>query len=403
MNERIRREILARLEQAQANFPSLPESLKPLLDYYEQQSIPALARELVKDLEGTFIFWKKQEYTVQAAGFEWYYDGTDLPDALGYGFESVKVAPDLSLIPIGSNTHQARADFDGGVQFGQNIFGDSGGFDLPAACFPFFHCQITRLEQEADEEWEALQNLYTLRLFYCMHLALGHLSQAESFRKFTLTKPFYFFANNHDWSPFLLFCYDGEPASGPEYELTGAGVTRVESLNDWVHELAATTAAQETRGDLIGSMLKKTPAEIEAVLLQLPELKAANGESVTLTAGEMKSFVSQKISDPEYYEKISFEALQHLFELTSAKKKLDLFDIHSSMIYLFLNAPERALEYFNEVMEKNPKKIKEVILDCAKNSLRWAGDRPEHRWPNPNLALSKSAGARKAMQQLLES
>jgi hypothetical protein len=401
LNERIKSEILTRLEKARAGLPDLPDSLKPLLGYYEGQSVVALARELARDLEDTFEIWGQGE-AMQAAGFEWYYDGTDLPDALGYAFKEIKTPPDLSGIPIGSDTHKARADFDGGVQFENMMFGDSGWINLPAACFPFYECQVAELEPEADDEWDALENLFTLRLFYCLHLALGYLSRSGAFSKLKLTTPFYLFANNHDWSPFLVFRYDNQPVSGDEYDLAGAGVTRVESLSDWVNGIAALSQTKETRETLLSSMSRKSPAEMEAILLRLPELKRANADPIVLVADELKAFASQTISDPAYCEQISFEALQHLFELTLAKRKANLYDIHAALIYLFVNRAERAFEYVTEVMDRYPKK-RETILDCAKNSLRWAGEDPEHRWPNPNLALSKSAGARQAMERLLAS
>ncbi len=300
--------------------------------------------------------------------------------------------------------YEARDDFDGGAEFGGMLFGDSGGFDVGAACFPVYEAQVSGLEDEEDDAWDALINLYTLRMFHRLHIALGHAVRSPEFRALNMKTPFYFFANNHDWSPFLVFVHDGESSEEAEFDLHSVTPVsnEVESMADWLEELRASIRRGESLEALLRSVAAKSPGELEQALLQLPELDDGQGGRITLSLEELKNFGGQSLSRTEYYEAISFDAFARLFDAILASQDAGLYDLHASMVYLFLRDSNRAEEYLRAAIEADPGR-EQVLKDAARNTVRWAGDRPEHRWPNPNLALSESPAALAAMKAFGES
>lgn len=215
MNKRIYQEIMARLGNAQNMLPNLPSMVHPVWEAFEAQQPEHLANELVPQLRNAFKIWADPKYTgapegarLQAAGFEWYYDGSAWPDVLGYGYTLAVASPELVDPSIRNISHLASDDFGGGVELDDCVFCDSGGFDIGIVCAPLYE-QVIDIGigsiEELTEAVDALINLYMLRVYQCLHLAMYDSIRSEEFSNLQRKTPFLFLANNHDWSPFLLF------------------------------------------------------------------------------------------------------------------------------------------------------------------------------------------------------
>jgi len=397
VNERIRDEITARLERAEAALDALPEGLVPLADYYRAQSLPNLVALLEAQLIDAFPHWQSDE-PLRAAGVEWYYDGRSVPEGLGYGY--ARVEGELRLgEPVGSDSARARDDFDGGLELADLQFGDSFGIDVAAACFPLYECALAGLEPDEDEAWDAIIDAFTLRMFHALHLAAATAFASETFRALTVEMPFYLWANNHDWSPFLLFVLEDVPPGDVGARGGESTDLRVPALAAWLDGVSAIAAAQERKEKLLSSLSGKTPAEWDEVLLGLPRLADADG-TLTLDVGDLPSLGWQSLSSPDVYRQVSFDAFEHLFRLVATSEEPGLYDLHYPFTYLFLRDSDRALAIMTELSVADPV-LASTIKECAECSLRWAGDSPETRWPNPMLALSESPAARASMQKLL--
>ncbi|MCP4132085.1 MAG: hypothetical protein GY754_14010 [bacterium] len=399
MNQLIKKEILARINNIEKSLSEMPDVLKPLLEYYKAQSVNALARKLVDVLEDAIQPWPKDK-EIQAAGFEWYYDGGFYPEAPGYAYTGVITPPDFSSFEFGKSG-KASDGFNGGIEFGPMLFGDSGGFEVAPVCYPLYEFLESKLGEDHWGELDLLIELFTLRMFYCMHLALGHVAGSESFKSLNIAKPFYLFANNHDWNPFLIYA-QVEDASGDEpVDLGENSSIEVEDLNGWFAYIQQKISENNQRKEMLNNLNISAPKGLETVLLRLPYL-SNRGQSTLLSIDELKTFCWGPLSKPEFYKKISTEAFVHFFTVVlSASKELSVYDISYAMVFLFLNNPKEAYNTIREIIEKEPEK-KSAIQDCAKDTLRWAAEHNETRWDNPNFSLYKSGKAKKYMKKLLK-
>ncbi|VAW60524.1 hypothetical protein MNBD_GAMMA08-1248 [hydrothermal vent metagenome] len=396
-NERILAEIETRIKTAREELPELSQEVAPILDYYDGQSVEGLAQEMMNEISDSLSRWGEKE--IQAGGFEWYYDGCDQPQALGYTFESVTTAPDiLNLSPIGSNTSEARADFDGHIQFGNILDSDNGGFDVGKACFPVYDCvEALLVDDDDDEIIDKLISLFTLRMFHCLHLVYRHLAANGVMSSMKLKCPTYFFANNHDWSPFLLFVYNPDEKYT---ELTKTGPTRVTHLQNWFEGMKDVIDNREARYTFLRTILQLPPRDLERNLLSLPFLTDTDGHSMEFSREELDRFGSQQLSDPKMYMHISFDAFSHYFRYVFNHSNPDIYELKAPLTFLFVRDPEKAYEFIVTILAEQPIK-KEAVLDCASNSVRWASDKNiEKRCPNPTLALSNSSKALNSMKRL---
>jgi len=397
VNGRIRAEIEERLKCAEAALGSLPAALEPIARYYRAQALPNLVALLEAQLIDAFPHWQS-ERSLRAAGIEWYYDGRSAPSSLGYGYSGVVGDPRFGEL-VGSRSARARDDFDGGLELVDMEFGDSAGIDVAGACFPLYECAAAGLEPDADDAWDRLVDVYTLRMFLALHLAAGQALASKAFRSLNVERPFYLWANNHDWSPFLIFALEGDHPEDGQGRRSESTELRVPALADWLDGITEAVEARERKKKLLASLGSKTPAEWDAILRGLPHL-ADPAEGVTLSIDEMKSLGWQRLSDPSCYRQVSFDAFAHLFRLIAASDEPGLYELHYPFVYLFLRDPDAALVLMRELSAVNPE-LGATIEECAACSLRWASESPETRWPNPTLALSESPEARRAIQKLV--
>ena len=208
-NERILAEILARKQKSLEMLEDidLPDELKPVLEQFHNQDEDELVSLMAKELLPNFSFDEYEE--VQYMGFEWYYDGRSFPEALGYFGKSCEPAPDASQLPVGSDTHEARKDFEVGSERSGVLCGDCGYIDVNLVFGPLYDvlCEEgdNHVELEDDEAADLLENLYTLRLYEIVHLAMQKLEESDGMMKNNMKSPFYAFLNNHDWDPFLVY------------------------------------------------------------------------------------------------------------------------------------------------------------------------------------------------------
>ena len=208
-NERILAEIRARKQKTLEMLEGieLPDELKPVLEQFHSQDEDELVSLMAKELLPNFSFEEYEE--VQYMGFEWYYDGRSFPEALGYFGKSCEPAPDASHLPVGSDTHEAREDFEVGSELSGVLCGDCGYIDVNMVYGPLYNvlCEEgdNHVELEGDEAPDLLENLYTLRLYEIVHLAMHKLEASENMVKKNMKSPFYVFLNNHDWNPFLVY------------------------------------------------------------------------------------------------------------------------------------------------------------------------------------------------------
>ena len=210
-NERILAEVQARKQKSlqMLNDMELPEVLKPVFEQLQSQDEEELVSLMAKELLPNFSF---DEYgAVQYQGFEWYYDGRSFPEALGYLGESCEPAPDVSNLPVGSDSYEARKDFEIGSELSGVLCGDCGYIDVNLVYGPLYDvlCEegenYVEIEDEYMEVSELLENIYTLRLYEIVHLAMRRLVESQSIAMNNMKSPFYVFLNNHDWSPFLIY------------------------------------------------------------------------------------------------------------------------------------------------------------------------------------------------------
>ncbi|WP_431686767.1 hypothetical protein [Hahella sp. NBU794] len=228
-NEQIRRQLAAELNEARRNLAAPSEFLAPLVQYFDAQKNADIAAKLALDLLEAFDYWRNPEQwseplaPIKAACIEWYYDGSDPPEALGYVYASVKNAMDED------------------PDFGVRLIDGSCGFELPEACFPLYEFYEARRDDEnfPEEEYEAIYQLYERRVFYCLHIALANVTGSESFKALPVDRPFYFYANEHCDSPHLLFILDAETALSEAYELGRSEAIYIDELSDWVSSLTS--------------------------------------------------------------------------------------------------------------------------------------------------------------------
>ena len=395
-NERILAEIEARLNAARTRLEKAPDAMKPLLEYFQEQSAAGLAHVIMKDVAQTLEMWAGRE--IQAGGFEWYYDGSYKPEALGYIYEEVLRAPNLAKVKtIGSGTHLARKDFDGGVKFGKLISPDTGGFPVGEACFPVYECAEAELGGEEEEDtMSEFINLFTLRMFQSLHLVFRHLASRGDMKKMKLKTPAYFFANNHDWGPFLIFVYNPEETYKP---LTEKGSVKVPRLKKWLDELARAREKKEDRERFLGAVQLSSPEKLEKHLFSMPEFTDADGRTETYDYKDLRIFGWTPLCDERVREKISLEALVAYFKYAISNPEANIYCLQCPITFLLLKDPKRGYEYIANYAREHEEK-KETIAVCAKNCARWAKENPEERWMNPNLALKKNRTALRKMKKL---
>lgn len=208
-NKRILTEVLTRKEKARKTVSELKlhDALIPAVDALEKMNLEELSDLMAEELLSNFEY----EEIVNCQGFEWYYDGRDFPEALGYYGNEAK-ENNAEIIPIGSNSHKARADFDV-VNLGCFLCGDCGYIDVNIVLKPFLDitCEagdsyVEELHQgEYDEQVDEVGNLYLLQLFEVVHYAMDKLVEAKRITDENMRLPFYVSLNNHDWSPFLIY------------------------------------------------------------------------------------------------------------------------------------------------------------------------------------------------------
>lgn len=387
MNAQIREELCCRYTKAREEFGAVPKKLVPLLEYFDKQPLENVVNKLVS-LLSKGMHW---DDPVQAAGFEWYYDGTSMPSALGYGYASI-ATPDLSTFVTGK-TSQARDDFHGNVSFGAQQFCDSGEFDVAAVCYPLYeYLEVNALR---DDDVDRLINLFTARLLYAMHLAMSVLARSETLESLPTKSPFFFFANNHDWSPILIYDFSDRGEAAEEFG--DSEDLHVHGLQKFIDGLEKKKVKKLLKEDYV-RRIRNGPVELlEKALLDLPFLKS-DGHSLKIAGTDLVNFQYQKISDEEVYPALSFEALLNFFEATAKPKQKN---IDYSLTYLFLNNPKRAVETLSE-RTKSDESMKEAIEWSIKNLLRWVeGPNIETRWHNPTWALKKSEAAIAAMKELI--
>ncbi len=387
MNNIIKEELHSRMRKARELITKVPKSWQNLLDYYDKQPLENVIFKVYETVkEG--IGW--EEGPVQASGFEWYYDGSYKPEALGYGYRSLEKVPDLSAFKTGQ-TDQAGDDFDGGVKFGANLFVDSGGFSMADVCYPLY--EFLEVEQWSKHE-DVFINLFTCRFLYALHIAMAHIVQSDVFKKLNITRPFYFFANNHDWSPLLVYSLDDDA----ELEPLGSNSSLIiEELSKFIQSIDKKLVSLKLKGEYLLSLSEGPVENLEKALFDLPYLKDG-GNSLKITGDELGSFCWEALSQAEYYEKLSFESLWHYFVQTC---KDEIEHIDYPLIYLFLNNPEKAVARLNEYFRKNPD-LKEDIVNSAKDCARWGREEPdETRWENPVWSLHKAKDSLMAMESLI--
>lgn len=209
-NQRILAEILARKEKAQQIVAELKihEGLKPAVDALNKINMEELIELMAGELRTNFEY----DEVVNCQGFEWYYDGRYFPDALGYyGNEATEANSKIPSV-AGSNTHEARADFEV-VDFGNFLCGDCGYIDVNLVLKPFLDITCEAGEHflrelksgDYDEQLDEVENLYVLTLFEVVHHAMDKLAKAKQVDDNNIKFPFYISLNNHDWSPFLVY------------------------------------------------------------------------------------------------------------------------------------------------------------------------------------------------------
>ncbi len=177
---------------------------------------------LAQDLEKAFEYWNdpkmtgaKNEVSLAFAGFEWYYDGSDFPDPLGYGYASVDVQPDFEgTFDDESEDDDMRSGFTAGMKFSGLVFGDVAGFDMGSvpACEKYFELAVNEDDDEDLEEFlddnsdliDSLENLVMFELLYCLHFAAVKASGTAAFERLQKKSPFYLAANFHESSNFLF-------------------------------------------------------------------------------------------------------------------------------------------------------------------------------------------------------
>jgi len=391
MNNIIKKELLSRMTLARKAFTKVPKKLAPLLEYYDKQPLDNVVNYMISTLQESFR-WNNDTVVIQAAGFEWYYDGDEAPYALGYGYSSFNKLPNLKGFKS-DKTDRVRDDFDGGLQFGKNEFVDCGGFNVAEACFPLF----TYIDCEGGEHAliDDFINLFTARMFYAMHLAMSAVVQSDAFNKLKIEKPFYFFANNHDWSPCLLFELNDE-TSEPENFGNDASLV-VPELDKFLKKLEKTKIKKLLQEDYVNSLQDGPIENYEKALLELPMLKS-EGHSLKLTLKEISEFGGRIIRDKAYQE-ISFEALAFYCNLLITDPKSGIFNYKDAIIALYLNNSTKA-EVFIEELTADNETLKDQLIDDFKNILRWVtDDAPETRYPNSNLHLYESEEAQLTMDK----
>jgi len=391
MNKIIENELRSRLRIAKENEPFIPEDLKPLLEYYEKQPLDAVVNFLVSNLTEAFSHWSNEE-KVQAFGFEWYYDGREFPQVLGYGYANLKKKPVLENKV--STSGSVRNDFNGAVKFGTNVFVDNTGFDVARACYPLYECEQANLCDEDDDVWDYFHNIFTLRMFLGMHLALKHIVSTDVINKFS-TSPFYIFANNHDWSPFILYA-ESTPLIEAEEFLVKDCSLEIQELKEWLEGIKQITVDRENREKALSSIRDFDPKKMQSFLIGLPEYQMDSG-LIQLSEEEWIVNCRSKLSERSFLGEVSFESVYHLFNLlVTSSTEPNLYRLSDALVFIFIKDSAEAQKRVLDLYTQQPDKI-DFIKDAAKNTLRWANDRPDIRNPNPIFALSKDKLAQEFM------
>ena len=210
-NQQILAEIHARRSRTEAKIKELelPAQLAELLPRVAEID-PRVVKALASELIESFGYWADPKYTggsgdevLAAAGFEWYYDGSDPPDTIGFGYESVSPEPSMEGT---TDLVTVKDDFLAGCELEDSAFEDTGGIDMNLVCGPFYEL-VTGEDFDTDEYEEAsdlVGNLFLLHLLESLHLAAHQAAESEAFTTLQTTPHFYLVARNHDDVGFIF-------------------------------------------------------------------------------------------------------------------------------------------------------------------------------------------------------
>lgn len=214
-NEQILEEIEARRARTEAALKkvTLPDALARLMEHV--QKLPESAvKSLADDLIKSFGLWSRPKATgargdevYAACGFEWYYDGTDMPYPLGFG--CTKISPEPSAKGV-TDSMWVKDDYLAGAEFDGYVFGDTGDFDFETICGPFY-ALVTDDDFDEDEHEEAadlVENLFLLHQLEALQQAASIAVKSEAFRGLKTTERFYLVARNHDDLGFIFAVID---------------------------------------------------------------------------------------------------------------------------------------------------------------------------------------------------
>lgn len=210
-NYRILAEIVARKEANLVELEKhpLPPELEILITQFKNQNDEQMIASMVEELIPNFQFGVETQFQ----GFEWYYDGYNYPFVTGYHGPSCSTSSGICDLAVGSNTWQARIDFETGIAPESYTDTDCGYFDINIVCKPYFDLFCSQsdqyLEVLSDENYDDIKeifgSLFSLKTYEILHKAMHQIVTDDRLDKTNMKSPFYVFANNHDWSPFLIF------------------------------------------------------------------------------------------------------------------------------------------------------------------------------------------------------
>lgn len=210
-NSRILAEIVARKEANLVELEKhpLPPELEALVTQFKNQNDEQMIASMAEELIPNFKFGVETQFQ----GFEWYYDGYEYPFVTGYNGPSCSSSTGITDLAVGSDTWQARIDFETGIVPASYANTDTGYFDINIVCKPYFDLICSQSDQYlqvlSDEHYDDIKeivgSLFSLKTYEILHKAMHQIVTDDRLDKTNMKSPFYVFANNHDWSQFLIF------------------------------------------------------------------------------------------------------------------------------------------------------------------------------------------------------